>query len=318
MSHIFEFKPLLGIKNPHSQTLLSYLFARKKEPLSENCLITLQDQDRLSIEITTPNHWQEGQPIVLMAHGIGGSHKSPYLVRLASTLSKMGYKAARMNFRGFGSGKGLARHISHGGSTADLYAAITHLKDKYPNSPLYVIGFSLSGNILLKLAGEKKKIEEVDKLIAVCPPLDLAISSKRLELPKNRIYQNSIVKSIIQLVESPKSNFIFQPSAPLKNCKTLREFDNLYTAPASGFKNADDYYHKCSSSYSLKNIEMPCKILFSKDDPLIDCSYFLNSSTPSNLDVLITKYGGHMGFLGYTPEKTFFWMDSLLVYWLKN
>lgn len=313
-----HFKPLFGLKSAHLQTLLSYIIARENEPISERYLVTLHDEDQLSIEITTPKTWKEGDPIVLMAHGIGGSHKSPYLVRLATRFSKLGFKAVRMNFRGFGSGIGLAKHISHGGSSDDLYAVIKYLKDKHPTSPLSVIGFSLSGNILLKLAGEQQRIREVDKLIAVCPPLELAISSKRLEKVQNRIYQNSIVKSIIKLIESPKSNFSFKPSSPLKNCKTLKDFDNLYTAPASGFNDADDYYKKCSSLPFLRNIEMPCKILFSKDDPLIDYSSIYKNPHSKNFEIFITEHGGHMGFLGHTTQKSIFWMDCLLIDWLKK
>lgn len=310
-----EFKPYFVLKNPHIQTLLSYVLKRYKEPESETLFVDLSDGDQLALEVSTPIDWKRSDPTVLMIPGTAGSHKSPYLVRLASKLVKKNVRAIRLNFRGIGSGFGRAKNISHGGSSNDVFEAIKAIKEKYPDSPLSVIGFSLSGNILLKLSSEKDLSGYVDKKIAVCPPLCLADSSKRLEKLQNRLYQRSIVKTIIDIVSSPKCKFNYSDVELLKKCKTLREVDEILTAPLAGFKDAIEYYTHCSSLQYLQSIKSPCKILFALDDPLINCSKLDEVSVPDHIEIKITQYGGHMGFL-QNSFKNPFWMDEQLFHWL--
>ena len=310
-----SFRPPRGLRNPHVQTLLSYAILRYKEPASETHLITLPDGDQLSLEISTPGGWKESNLTVLMMPGTAGTHQSPYLVRLVNKLLGREVRAVRLNFRGRGPAVGRAKLVSHGGSTLDILAAMDALKKMTPNSPLVVIGFSLSGGTLLKLAGEVDLSRKCEKIIAVCPPLSLLDSSKRLEKFQNRLYQKSIVKAIIEAVESKESQFSYRPKKPLKSCKTLREIDDHFTAPSSGFSNALEYYEKCSCLPLIDKIESPCHILFAKDDPLI-CSEKINGLTlPKNIDVLKTRYGGHMGFFKGSLKNPF-WMDELLFSWM--
>lgn len=315
MNKILQFKPGLFIRNPHIQTLLSYSIKRFPELVSESHFLELLDKDRLTLEVSIPNTWSDNNPTVLMMPGIGGSHQSPYLIRMAHKCFKQGYKVIRLNFRGVGSGLGYAKNISHGGASDDLHCAIQEIKKLTPNSPLFVIGFSLSGNILLKLAGEKDLSPLVIKIIAVCPAVNLADSSQRLAKWQNRIYQKSILKSIIKIIEHPHSKFSYKPLKPFSTCKTLREFDELFTAPSSGFNNVDEYYRKCSSLDLISDINIPCHILFAQDDPLIDCTALQKMQLPQNIELVITRYGGHMGFLS-SSIKDPFWMDQQLLHWL--
>ena len=318
MKDLSDFKPIFGLKNPHLQTLLAHFISRFKEPQSVTQYVNLPDGDKLALEVTTPKTWKPHLPTVLLMHGIGGSHKSRYLIRMARRLSQLNIQAVRLNFRGIGSGVGLAKKISHGGATEDLDHAIKYIQKKHPSSPLVIIGFSLSGNLLLKHASDQKNLRGVKKIIAVAPPINLKDSAMRLEQKQNRLYQKSILKSIIDIIESPKSNFSFQVKDPLSSCTTLREFDTVYTAPCCGFIDVNDYYDKCSAAKFIAQIEMPCHILFAEDDPLVNCKLFNFNKLPSNFQVVVTKYGGHMGFLGSKEKEGVFWMDSLLLHWIQT
>lgn len=312
------FKPFFGLKNHHLQTLVSYLIFRDKSPESQTQLVELPDGDSLAIEVSTPQNWQPHMPTILMVHGIGGSHKSPYLVRLTHKLIKLSLRVVRLNFRGIGSGIGKAKNISHAGSSHDLLQVILNLKKNCPCSPIIVIGFSLSGNIALKLAGEQDLTPWVSQLLAICPAINLEESSKRLDQWQNTIYRKSILSSIIKLIESPVSQFSYKSQKPLKLCKKLRDFDETFTAPAAGFKDALDYYNKSSSKNFVANIKVPCQILFAKDDPLIDHTILDSVILPKNIQVFKTTHGGHMGFLQMSFSKELFWMDDTIIHWIKN
>lgn len=312
------FKPFFGLKNHHLQTLVSYVIFREKPPESETQFIALPDGDSLAIEVSTPQNWQPDMPTILMVHGIGGSHNSPYLVRLTHKLTKLSLRVVRLNFRGVGSGIGKAKSISHGGSSYDLLQVILKLKEDQPHSPLIVVGFSLSGNIALKLAGEQDLSPWVSQLMAICPAINLDDSSKRLDQWQNTIYRSSILSSIIKLIESPISQFAYKSLKPLKLCKRLRDFDETFTAPAAGFESALDYYTKSSSKTLVANINIPCQILFAKDDPLIDHTILDSVNLPKNIHVFKTSHGGHMGFLKMGFSKELFWMDDMIIYWIKE
>ncbi len=310
------FTPYTLLRNPHIQTLLSYVIKRYDEPESETMFVELEDGDKLALEVTTPKGWKDSNLTVLLMHGVGGSHKSPYLVRMASKLCKQNIRTVRLNFRGTATGIGLAKKITHGGSSEDVHTVLKALKQQHPASPITTIGFSLSGNILLKLAGEKDLSKLTHKLITVCPPLSLFDSSQRLEKFQNRIYQNSIVKAIVEILGSSKNQFVYKPKRPLSSCKTLKEIDDLFTAPASGYNDAFEYYTNNSCLKFIPKITSPCHILFASDDPIVNGSKIQEIKVPSNIEVVTTRYGGHIGFLK-NSFKNPFWMDEILIKWLQ-
>src|SRR5690606_24190319 len=141
--------PLLG--NPHLQTILAARLPWAREPGSTTREVTLEDGDRLALEVTTPPGWRAGARTAVLVHGLGGSHQSAYMVRLASTLAARGGRAVRLNMRGCGSGAGLARKPYFGGCAADVAAALRLLRAE---GPLDLVGFSLGGNVVLKLAAD--------------------------------------------------------------------------------------------------------------------------------------------------------------------
>lgn len=319
MNKELPFEPFPFLHDPHQQTIISSFFNFLFEPPSDQKLISLSDGDKLSVEMTTPREWKPTDLTVLLVHGLCGSHKSPNLVRMARRLEPTGIRTVRFNMRGCGSGRGLAKKIYHSGRSEDVFEVIKVLKAEHPKSPIVLIGFSLGGNIVLKLAGELNSLgfQFLDKVIAVSPPVDLYSSIQMLGDPKNGIYERYFYRLLRNDVLYRHRKFKDLPPVQLPRNLKIYEFDQIYTAPHCGFRSAEDYYSKCSSQHFVGDICIPCKILLAEDDPIVSSSSLDDLSLPSNIDLFKTKKGGHMGYLSSpTSEKGFHWLDSLLIEWI--
>src|SRR5690606_21143125 len=174
------------------------LFSFLAEPPFENKLVRLPDGDFISLEITTPKGWKPSDLSVFLVHGLCGSSKSPYLVRLAKRLNEVGIRAIRYNMRGCGSGRGLAKGIYHCGRSEDVFECLKVIKREHPESPIALIGYSLGGNIVLKLVGELGGLAStlLEKVIAVSPPAELYSSILLLSSPENAFYEKYFYRQI--------------------------------------------------------------------------------------------------------------------------
>ncbi|MDF2940323.1 MAG: hypothetical protein K0R66_965 [Gammaproteobacteria bacterium] len=315
-----DFKPWRLLKSPLLQTIVASKLHWRRPPPSTTKLIALQDQDQLALEISTPKNWNSKQPTVMMLHGLGGYHNSSYLVRLSHKILKLGNtRVIRMNFRGCGSGKGLAKGFYHSGRSEDVFNVLSHLKSETPDSAFYLLGFSLGGNVALKLAGEladKAKLL-LNKVIAVCPPMNLLACAELLDKPENHVFRRYFLNKLLKFVKERHQSFPELGTLPPLVYQSIMEFDNCYTAPLSGFLDAKEYYQRSSSKDLIKNIAVPCHILMSEDDPFIHCQFKADHSLPEHIQLLITKAGGHMGYLSSPFSKTGFrWMDKTILEWL--
>ena len=319
MSQELPFDPLPFFEDPHRQTIISSFFNFFIEPQSIQKIVRLPDGDKISLEVTTPRDWKETDLTVFFVHGLCGSHKSPNLVRMAKRLEPLGIRTVRYNMRGCGSGRGLSKRIYHSGRTEDVLECLKALKQEHPDSPIVLIGFSLGGNIVLKLVGELSTLVHpfLEKVIAVSPPVELYSSIQMLGDPQNSIYERYFYRLLRNDVHFLHKTFRDLPRVRLPKKLKLYEFDQLYTAPVCGFSSAFDYYNKCSASHVISDIAVPCKILLAEDDPIISPDSLDRFKLPSNVNVFKTKKGGHMGYLGRTEaKKGFYWLDSLLVDWI--
>ena len=286
---------------------------------SQRQLVDLEDGDQISLELSTPPGWQAEHPTVLILHGLCGSHEGANLVRLAAKIVAQGGRAVRMNMRGCGSGKGLARQLYHSGRSEDIFAALQALHAETPQSPLTLVGFSLGGNQVLKLAGELggSAAQYLARVIAICAPVDLHGCAAMLARPENRFYNRHFVRQLHADVLERHHFFPDLSKLDLPDKLTVYDFDDIYTAPQSGFASADDYYTQTSAASFVPDITLPCHILFADDDPFIDASAFDGLRLASNVEVYHTTHGGHLGFLG-TPWRPggFRWMDTQVMRWL--
>jgi predicted alpha/beta-fold hydrolase len=321
LSQELPFEPFSFFSDPHHQTIISSLFNFLFEPSSDRKIVQLPDGDRIAMEITTPKGWKEGDLTAVLVHGLCGSHRSPNLVRMVKRLQPKGIRCVRVNMRGCGSGRGLAKNIYHSGRSEDLFEVLKVLKKEHPASPIVLVGFSLGGNIVLKLVGEMNVIghQYLKGVIAVSPPVDLYSSVQMIGDPSNGMYERYFYKLLRADVYYRHKKFKELPKIHLPKDLKLYEFDQIYTAPSCGFKNADDYYNKCSAAHVVEDISIPCRILLSEDDPIISSSSLDCYELPSNISIFKTKKGGHMGYLGSPrSEKGFYWLDSLLVDWIRD
>lgn len=313
------FDPYPFIEDPHRQTILGGMITIFPEPVSEEMRVRLQDGDQISLQVTTPKGWKEDGLTVLMLHGVCGSHRSPYLVRLATKVEASGARAVRMNMRGWGSGRGLSRGMLHSGKSEDIFQVIQAIKKKNPKSSIILIGFSLGAAMTLKLAGELGSLGShfLEKVIAVSPPIDLYSSIFMLGQEENAIYENYFYKHLREEILFRHTTFKELPPIHLPKKLKLYELDQVYTAPNGGFSSAVDYYEKCSAMSYVPEIRLPCKILLSEDDPIISPHSFDGLCLRENMQLFKTKKGGHMGYLGKSEGKNgIYWLDQVMLDWI--
>lgn len=321
MNHELPFEPFFLLSGPHHQTILGSLIHFFIDPSSERRLIDLRCKDKISLEISTPKGWKMNDLTVIMVHGLCGSHRSPYLVRMVKRLKPLGIRVVRMNLRGCGSGKGLAKYMYHSGRSEDVFEVVKQLKIETPDSPFVLIGFSLGGNIVLKMGGELGHLGShfLSGLIAVNPPVELYSSVVMLGQPDNAIYEKYFIRLMCADVRYRHRKFRDLPRIKLPQGLTIYEFDQIYTAPQYGFRSAMDYYNKCSAAPLVGDIGVPCKILFAEDDPIISATALDSYELPSHVEIFKTKKGGHMGYLANPTDKSgLYWLDALLVEWISS
>jgi hypothetical protein len=318
---VLPFRPLPLLANPHLQTIVASQIYVPIEPPAVTQVVQLPDGDSIALEVSTPECWHPGQPTVVLVHGLCGYHRSPYMMRMAYKLWRRGLRAVRMNLRGCGSGVGLARHPYHSGRSADVLQVLQTLQQGASGSPVSVIGFSLGGNIVLKMAGElgSRAAMYARQVIAVCPPADLAACSRLLGQPANRLYEQRFMRLLRAAVADRHARFADLSRINLPPQLSLYEFDHIYTAPQCGFDDADDYYARSSAAPLVPRITLPCRILFAQDDPFIDATVFNAIDLPPNVQVMHTRHGGHLGFLGLPGRPGGYrWLDTVLLEWIER
>lgn len=325
--HNHHFLPWWPLRNGHVQTLAgTYLFGRwtSRNALPSATLtlgeVVLDDGDRLVFQDDCPPGWQPGDPVVLLLHGLTGDHASPYMKRIASKFYRRNIRAVRLDWRGSGAGIALARYPYHSGRSADLLATIEVLQRRFPESPLNVVGFSMSGNILLKLLGEfgaaGKGDAGIAKAVAVCPPIDLIFTVDKLRFGLASAYDRYFTKACVRDVcrrKEVRTDAVIPAGWLSLNPRTLREFDETFTAPVCGYASADDYYARSSALQVLPAITVDTLVIAAADDPVIPFEQFLKADYPPTVRLHATRHGGHMGFVTARGSG---WMDDQVINWI--
>jgi uncharacterized protein len=304
--------PPFFLKSAHLQTIIGSFGRSTEIPYSHQQFINLQDGDNLCCEVSQPPNWRKSDPTFVMIHGLGGSYRSLYLQRLVPRLLNERYRTVRVNLRGCGSGKGLAKRSYHGGNSRDILKVLKTLKKEFPLSEITLIGFSLGGNIILKLLGELGSAAQclVSHAMGICPAVDLMNSAQLITLKQNRLYQDYFMKNLCQEVQQRHQHFPDLPNISIHRKMNLIEFDEKYTAVLWGFKGALDYYQECSSQKYVGEIRVPCDILYAHNDPVIDHATIKNAPWPKSTTLWCANTGGHMGFLSWSgKDYGYRWMD---------
>ncbi len=235
-------------------------------------------------------------------------------------LNASGVRSFRMDLRGCGAGFGLAIKPYNAGCSDDLLAVLRAIIAWCPGSPISLFGFSLGGNIVLKLLGEApdRVPLEIVRAAAINPPIDLARCTYGLARWPQRHYDAYFVKQLLQrLRELQQRRSDFVPPTFARTPRRLVEFDDQFTAPRSGFRDADDYYEQCSSEQFLSAIRVPTLILTSRNDPLIPIASFERLTLPPNVQLHIAEGGGHLGYLA-TSNGSRDWLQTQLLGWMNS
>ena len=308
-----SFKPAWWLPNGHFQTLWS-LFFRIKPKIELNFeKLELEDNDFLELAWTK----NDAKNIVLITHGIVGSYDSVYIKGILKALIKNNLKAVVMNFRGSGNETNRLPRSYNAGDSNDLYQTIKFIRKKEPKSNLFLLGYSLGANVLLKLLGEKNNLP-VKAAIAVSPPFDLNKSSLMMARGFSKIYRSYITKRLKDYIK--KKNNLNLDLSRLNKIKTIKEFDDYITAPLNGFRNVEDYYSKTSCNNFIKNIRVQTLIIHSKDDPLIHPDSIPNEKNLSSKVTLeISQKGGHVGFIsGNALFFPIYWSEKRISEYLSS
>jgi uncharacterized protein len=305
-----EFVPFFA--NGHAATIAGN-FWKRPEILAPETISWFQAADDVKIlVITNRPHQSHGHALVLM-HGLEGTGNSGYMRSLAALACAAGFTVHRCHMRGCGSAEAesSSKTMYHAGLTADLKLFLESL-----DQPTVLVGFSLGGNVVLKLTGESgAATKHLKATVAVSVPADLSACVDRLAAKENLIYSQRFLQRLRQRVIRRNQ---FDPKAfplePLPKVKTIRDFDNFYVAPYFGFGDATNYYATQSAQNFVPHIERPTLVIQAKDDPLIPFSVFQKHgwSNP-HIQLLATEHGGHMGFLAKRQPR--FWLDQTILDW---
>lgn len=264
---------------------------------------------------------------VLLVHGIGGSHHSPYIRRAAGLLGQAGYRTWRLDQRGCGAGAQLARHHYHAGRTEDLQAAIAHILLESGAAgqspvPLTVVGFSLGGNVLLKWLGESddQTLGPVDSAIAVTPPVNLLHGVHCLEQGLGRIYDRFFAHVLRRkIVERRRLRPDIHDTGIHPIPRKLYQIDDQFTAPLAGFDSAETYYRECSALPWLPRIRTETLIIADRDDPVVPADTFAQCRFPDCLQLLLTRGGGHIGYRAVRSiDGDGNWLDWRILDWINS
>lgn len=309
-----EFKPARGLKNPDMQTLFPTLARLRVQLETRRERIELDDGDFLDLEWVGRG---EG-PIVIMLHGMAGNADSPYIKGLMQEIDDRGWRGVMMYYRGCSDQANRLPVTYHFGRTEDFAIVLTHIQQQHPCTPLYAVGFSMGGNILLKWLGENQTQQIIRAAVAVSTPYDLRRSSVNIRQGKGRLYQWLLMRDLRRYL-AKKYNYANAP-IDLKKMKKIKSFwdlDEKITAPLNGFKNAVDYYHSTSCKPWLKEIMTDTLIIHALDDPMVPKHSLPNETELSKKITLeISPHGGHVGFVSGSLTQPIFWTDHRIMDYL--
>ena len=287
-------------KNGHFSTIYNGLWRKIGDLEQKRERIDLPDSDFLDLDWSFSTI--SSDKVVILLHGLEGHGQRPYMVGAAKAFNASGFDACAVNFRGCSGETNRLFRSYHSGATEDLDVVVQSILRTKKYSIIYIKGFSLGGNMALKYLGEGREIpKEIKGIVGISVPCDLHSSLKELLKLKNSPYSQRFKKHLLEKLYLKLPLFPNQISKKdILDIKTLKDFDDIYTSRAHGFKNALDYYEKCSCLQFLPNIKVPSLIINAQNDSFFgpECYPFKEAQGNSNLYLETPKYGGHVGFHG--------------------
>jgi uncharacterized protein len=295
------FVPRRFLCNAHLQTLAGN-FLRRENRLgqAEERLFQVEE----NVQVLCHCHWQPdraNRPTVVIVHGLEGSSLSQYVIGTGSKAWDMGMNVVRMNMRNCGGTEHLTPTLYHSGLSQDVGAVTRGLIEQDKLQRIGLVGYSMGGNLVLKLAGEwgSGAPQELIAVAAVSPAADLAASADALHEGANLIYEWKFLLSLMRRYRRKRSLFPAIYGSPGRLPRSIRDYDDLIMAPHSGFSGAQDYYDRASASRVAEKIAVPTLVIHSLDDPFIRMLSETRAKFHANPHVKLieTRHGGHCAFL---------------------
>ncbi len=293
-----DYNPPWIFKNGHFSTIYSAKLRPTISLAQERERLTLPDNDFLDLDWSFSKNPKKRVAILL--HGLEGNAQRTYIKATGLQLVNNNWDVAAVNFRGCSGENNLAYQTYHSGKTDDLETVIQHILEKDNYQEIVLVGFSLGANLLLKYLGERRSLpKEIKKGVAISVPTSLRGSLESLNNLENWIYSTAFLFSLRNKYKIKMPLFQDEMNASdLKKIKTLKDFDDIYTSRAHGFKDAYDYYYKNSSNQFIPNIKIPVLILNAKNDSFLDqdCYPYAIAKNSKYIYLETPLFGGHVGF----------------------
>ena len=272
-------------------------------------------------------HWQAepwAHATLIALHGLNGSSEAHYMRGLAAKAFARGMNVVRLNQRNCGDTEHLSEGLFHSGLTADAAHVVDELSRVDGLPAIGVAGYSLGGNLALKLAGEYGACapKALAAVAAVSPIIEISQCTRALERPGNGLYQWNFVRDLKRRMRRKEQ---FRPGlfdlTKLHAISTVREFDETFTAPYFGFRNAEDYYHRASAMRVIDRVQVPALVITAEDDPFVPSEPFRDPTVTGNphLDLRISAHGGHCGFVGErSATDDGYWAEGQIVSFVES
>lgn len=320
-ANLVSFEPWPGVRGGDAQTVLGTISWPRLPKATQKLWIPLPDGASLTAYENRPAQG-DALAVVLLMHGLAGHAGMPYMVRAARRLTAAGFAAVRLNHRGAGSGVGLSPKLYCSAMSDDVQAVLDFLAARFTGRPLAAVGYSMSGNVLMRYLGERpsEASRSLQASIAINPALDLCATMDSLEQPRNRLYHDLFVRQLIDQALSSTGAAGRDLCGRLDRVRTVRQFDHVLTSRDWGYSSAEDYYEKASALLLADRIEVPTLVIADEDDPIVPPNCVTSARFSSEVELVVTRGGGHLGYLSrqLTPFGDRRWMDYAVVEGLKR
>ncbi|MEM8998771.1 MAG: alpha/beta fold hydrolase [Bacteroidota bacterium] len=295
-----DYTPPWLFQNGHFSTIHAGLIRKVNGVIQKRERISLPDGDFMDLD------WSEStlpsKKLVLLLHGLEGDAQRHYITGSAKVFNRNGFDCCAINYRGCSGETNTVFRSYHSGATEDLIEVLHHILETKRYDTLYLKGFSLGGNLILKYLGEQATLpKELKAAVAISAPCHLYASCIEIMKPKNMLYALRFKRSLLEKLRQKQRLFPdLVTDEDIKKINTLKDFDDFYTSSAHGFKDAMDYYTNCSSLQFLPDINIPTLIINAQNDSFLGqaCYPYQEADKNSRLFLEVPKYGGHVGFWG--------------------
>jgi uncharacterized protein len=314
-----DFVPVRWLQNPHLMTFAATFWRRRFPRLPNGTLRNFEVEPGSLIGGIC--HWQavpRAHPTLILLHGLEGSVDSGYMLGTAEKAYAAGFNVVRLNQRNCGGTESLTPTLYHSGLSGDIRAVLLELIaiDNLPE--MFAAGFSMGGNLVLKMAGEfgRAAPPEICGFAAVAPSASLAACADALGEPQNFIYERHFVTRLKRHMRQKARLFPdLYPIDGMRNIRSVRAFDDVITARFCGFEDADDYYTRSSALRVVAAIRRPTLIIAAKDDPFIPFATFADPAIRDNPNITFvgTEHGGHCAFISREKGDARFWAENQIV-----